>query len=184
MSLPRPVLASILALALCVGCAGQRPIATYKADSNTTVYRSRLITVAQRLSEQGYGNSSSLTMQALARCQGRNCTPDLVRLMFSTSGNTGVVFENRTIHLSADGQSYTWEDQMPLRQRGVQEQATTGQIAGVRLRLPGLERLVNATSVTGYVGGRSIEIDGYGQEKLRRFLAAMRAPPPASDAGS
>jgi hypothetical protein len=184
MSRPRSLLTSILALALCVGCAGQRPIATYKAASSTTVYRSRLITVAQRLSEQGYGNASSLTMQALARCRGRNCTPDLVRLMFSTSGNTGVVFEDRTIHLSADGQSYTWEDQMPLRRRGVQERATTGQIAGVRLRLSGLERLAGATSVTGRVGGRSVEIDGHGQEKLRRFLAALRAPGPAPGAGS
>jgi hypothetical protein len=163
-----------------MGCAGQRPIAKYKASTNTTDYRSRLITVAQRLSEQGYGNSSSITMQALARCQSRHCTPDVVRLMFSTAGNTGVVFEDRTIRLSADGKSYTWRDQIPLRRRGVQERATAGQIAGVRLRLPGLERIVNATSVTGRVGGRSIEIDDYGREKLRRFLDAIRSPAPES----
>lgn len=180
MPRPRSALLWVAALALCAGCAGQRPIAKYTASTNTVDYRSRLITVAQRLSEQGYGNSSSITMQALARCQGRRCTPDVVRLMFSTAGNTGVVFEDRTIRLSADGTSYTWEDQIPLRRRGVREQATSGQIAGVRLRLPGLERIVNATSVTGRIGGRSIEIDDYGREKLRRFLDAMRSPAPES----
>jgi len=180
MPRPRTVLLWVAALALCAGCAHQRPIATYKAASNTTMYRSRLITVAQRLSDQGYGNSSSMTMQALARCQGRNCTPDVVRLMFSTAGNTGVVFEDRTIRLSADGKSYTWKDQIPLRRRGVREQTTSGQIAGVRLRLSGLERIVNATSVTGRVGGRAIEIDDHGREKLRRFLDAIRSPAPDS----
>ncbi|MEF8938558.1 MAG: hypothetical protein V5A22_01840 [Salinivenus sp.] len=180
MSHPRSILLWVAALALCVGCAGQRPIARYKASTNTTDYRSRLITVAQRLSEQGYGNSSSITMQALARCPGQNCTPDVVRLMFSTAGNTGVIFEDRTIRLSADGKSYTWRDQIPLRRRGVREQTTSGQIAGVRLRLSGLERIVNATSVTGRVGGRAIEIDDHGREKLRRFLDAMRSPAPDS----
>lgn len=180
----RPVLTWLAVLALCAGCASQRSIATYESGNNTTVYRSPLITVARRLSDQGYGNSSSITMQGLARCRGRRCTPDVIRLMFTVAGNTGVAFEDRTIRLSADGKSYTWEDQMRLRENDVQRMSTVGQIGGVRLRLPVLERIVNASSVTGSVGGRSIEVTEHGRAKLRRFLEAMRPPFPDSSAGS
>lgn len=180
----RPAVTWLVVLALCAGCTGQRPIATYESGRDATVYRSPLITVARQLSEQGYGNSSSITMQGLARCSGRHCTPDVIRLMFTVAGNTGVAFEDRSIRLSADGKSYTWKDQMRLRENDIRRMTTVGQIGGVRLRIPALERIVNATSVTGSVGGRSIEIDAHGRAKLRRFLEAMRPPFPDSSAGS
>lgn len=50
------------------------------------------------------------------------------------------------------------------------------QIAGVRLRPPALEQIVDGETVDGYVGGRSVEIEERQQEELRRFLEVLRTP--------
>lgn len=177
MNLHQTLPISILVLVVGAGCAGQRAITSYNASSNTTEYRSRSITVAQQLSGEGYGNSSSLQLEATADCEGKNCTPDVITLMFSTSGSSGIVFENRSIEISADERSFTWEDQARLKWSGVKGMATVaGQIAGVRLKRSGFEQILNSASVTGTLGGRGFEVDDRDKMVLRRFLRAMKSP--------
>lgn len=167
----------VLTLTLAGGCTGQRSIATYHVPENRMIYKTSEITVIRQLAD-GYASSSSLKMQGVARCRGKHCTPDIIRLMFSVSGNTGgVSFQDRTVRISADGKAYEWEDSMPIQEENVLGRASVaGQITGVRLRPSGLEQIATATSVTGSVGGRSFEVGERGKTELRRLLSAIRNP--------
>jgi len=173
--------ALVLIVVLASGCAGQRPIAVYHASEDRMVYQTREITVIRQLTD-GYASSSSLTMQGRARCQGKNCTPEVVRLMFSVSGSAGVSFQDRTVRLSADGRVYEWADSLPIEEENVLSRASVaGQIAGVRLRPSELEQIATATSVTGSIGGRSFDVGDRGKAQLRRLLSAVENPAAALD---
>lgn len=140
-------------------------------------YETREMDIIRRISSSGYGNSASIAIQASARCAGENCTPEVVRLMFTVSGNSGVSFENRSVYILADGERYEWQD--PFRQRrgeSLTQSTVAGQLTGVRLRLPQLGQIANAASVEGSVGGRTFELSEAQKEQLRTFLSAMRTP--------
>lgn len=167
----------ILLLVLIGGCAQQRSIATYEARQDKMEYESDHIALLRQLSDRGYGNSSSLMMRARATCSGEGCTPDVVYLVFSVTGNTNVGFQNQGVRITADGESYTWEDPLPLRNDEVYYASSAGgQLARVRLRPPALEQIANAESVNGYLGGRAFDLDDRQKEKLRRFVSVLGNP--------
>lgn len=164
-------------LLLCIGCGGGTQVATFNAAEGRMEYETDEITVIRQVYSKGLGSGSSITLQGRARCQGRNCTPDVATLMFSVSGNADVSFQDRTVQITADGERYEWKDHMKLRQEEALEQSVVaGRIAGVRVRLSQLEQIVNASSVTGSIGNRSFELDEDDRAELRTFLSAMRDP--------
>lgn len=168
-----------------VGCASQREVASFDASAGRMEYETSEMIIIRRISRSGYGDASSIALQGTARCEGKNCTPEVARLMFSVRGNTGVNFQDRTIRLVADGEQYEWKDFMAPQQEEVFTQSSvTGQIGGVRVRLSQLEQIANASSVEGSIGNRSFEIGDSQKAELRHFLSAMRNPADAMETQS
>lgn len=166
------------AVVLLTGCGGTRSVATYDASENRTVFRSGPMTVA-RGSGSGYGSTTSIVMRAVARCTGRDCTPERVQLTFSVEGSSDFALSSRSVRIVADGKEYqranatrwnTFDD----------VQRTEGPVAGLVVSLSALEQMATASTLEGTLGNQSLRLRGSVQSTLREFVQSARNPATAA----
>lgn len=93
----------VLALFFVAGCRGSQDVTvSYNSEESTTTYETSTYTVS-RISGKNYGGSKSIDLRALARCQGSDCTPNTVQLVFSASGGEELALSGAAGQITADG---------------------------------------------------------------------------------
>jgi hypothetical protein len=80
---------------------------SYNSEQNTTTYETRTYTVSGASSEN-YGRSKSIDLRAVACCQGPNCSPGIVQLVFSVSGGEELAISGAGGTITADGSTINW----------------------------------------------------------------------------
>lgn len=144
----------ILAIALLAsGCTSTGLVDTdYDAQQNRTAYESDAIGVPGMSWGSGYGSSKSLEVRAEAECQGRECRPDRVRLVFQVSGSGRVRMENRNVELVANGQKFGSARRTGDVRDTYDEAAAMGVIATMEMPFRDFRTIAEAEEVTGSVG--------------------------------
>lgn len=165
MRRPRLLITGLL-LSFIVGCAGGgQTTVSYNSDKNITTYKTRSYTVSS-ISADNFASSKSVTVRAVAKCRGPDCTPETTQLVFSASGNQELSLSGIGGELVADdSQVVSWNS----AEAGIQTQETgsgfgnetnisvIGKFAAVDLQLPQLRQLATASSVEGAIGGISLD---------------------------
>ena len=162
----------LAASALVFGCGSSGPTSSYDASDNQTLYRTGKITVAQ-LSSSGYGSGSTIAMQVISQCSGPNCTPESVDLLFSVEGNSETGLTTRTLSITADGESYRFDEQRSPRTRAgdiERSQNTTVRVSGVPLS--DVKTVAMAQSVEGNLGGVALDLES-SQSDLQELVSMM-----------
>lgn len=113
-------------------------------------------------------------MRAIARCQGTNCAPNQVQLVFSASGNQQLSLSGVDGQFVANGTRITWssaeasEDLGPVSEDRVLN--VTGKFATVDLQLDQFRTLATASSIKGSIGGQPLDISSGVQSGLQDLL--------------
>lgn len=165
---------------LLVGCGDVKEVvSTYDSEENQTTYETRSYTVSG--TELGSGITSSgaksVTLQAIARCEGANCTPQNVRLTFSTKGSARLNVTGAGGELVADSKRVVWTSDeaggRPSRGGG-RIYEVQGIFATVDLRLSEFEQIATASKVKGTVGGKTLEFDADVRSGFRTLLRELQ----------
>lgn len=174
------VLAIIPLVLLLMGCGGAKQVVTrYDSEENRTTYKTKSYTVSGTELGSGLTGSStrSVTLRAIARCEGVNCTAQNVRLMFSTKGNAKLNVTGAGGELVADNQRITWTSDeaggRPSRGGG-RIYEVQGIFATVDVGLSEFEQIATASTVEGTVGGKALDFDADVQSGFQKLLREMR----------
>lgn len=176
MHVLRWIALSLLAL-LVAGCGSSGATESYNAANNQMIYETRSYTVSQ-VSGANFASSKSITMRAIARCSGQNCTPQQVQLVFSASGNSTLTLSSAAGEIVADGQRVEWSSKAagrPQADTGDDEMINVvGTFATVDLSLSELKQIANASSVEGSIGGTSLNISESIQSGFQSLLMKIQ----------
>lgn len=168
-----PVALLVPLLVLLIGCsAGGEEIAQYNGSSGRTLYQTGTITVAQQAT-QSFASSTSITMRAVASCDGKSCTPKRASLIFSVEGTSELTLSNRTLSINSDGEKRTWENQSSGYRRNSQIGRTEGRLAKIVMPISELSEMASAQSLTGTLGEKSLNLMD-AKSELRNFVAATK----------
>lgn len=166
------------------GCGETREVvSTYDAETNQTTYETKSYTVSGTELGSGLTDSGakSITLQAIARCEGAGCTPQDVRLAFSTKGNARLNVTGAGGELVADGRRIAWTSDeaggQPSRGGG-RVYEVQGIFATVDISLPELEQIAAASRVEGAVGGKALDFDKDVQLGFQKLLQEIRGDQP------
>lgn len=156
------------------GCGGgQTATVSYDASADRTTYQTRSYTVSA-ISGENFASSKEITMRAVARCQGAECAPDQVQLIFSATGTDQLALSGVNGEFVADGRRISWtsteanSDLGSIAENQVLE--VGGKFAVVDLRLGQLEAIAAAESVEGSIGGQSLDISSGVQSGFQDLL--------------
>lgn len=162
-----------LVAVIMVGCSsGGKEIARYDSNRDRMIYQTGTITVAQGAT-RSFASATSVTLQALAHCKGKACTPDKASLIFSVEGTSDLTLSDRTLTIRSDGQEWTWENKSTGYRRNSQIGRTEGRLAKVTMPVSDLGQMVNGSSITGSLGDKSLNLRG-ARSALRDFATAIR----------
>jgi len=158
------------------GCGGAREVvSTYDAETNQTTYETKSYAVSGTELGSGLADSGvkSITLQAIARCEGAGCTPQNVRLAFSTKGNARLNVTGAGGQLVADGERVMWTSEeaggQPSRGGG-RIYEVQGIFATVDVRLSKFKQIAAASKVEGAVGGKALDFDRDVRSGFRKLL--------------
>lgn len=172
----RPI-ALLLVSLLVFGCGESREVAvSYDGKKNRTTYKTKTHTVSNttRL-EMGLGSASAkaIAVRAVASCQGPNCIPSKVRLVFSVSGGAKFDLSGAGGELIADDLHVQWSSVeaggRPSR-GGSRFYTAKGVFATIDLDLDQLRKISTASSVEGTIGGRPLEFGSEVRSAFRGLL--------------
>lgn len=169
----KALFSAVISLFLIAGCAANAgSISEYDDSSGRTLYQTATTTVAQGATDS-FASASSITMQAMASCDGRGCTPERASIVFSVEGSSKLTLSNRTLTISFDGEEKSWENRTSGRRRNTQIGRTEGRLAKVVMPISDLEEISSASSLAGSLGEKSLNL-GSAQSELQRFVASIR----------
>lgn len=178
MNALRASLASLLALLLVAGCGGSGATMSYEPSSDQTTYRTRSYTVSS-ISGANFASAKSINLRAVGRCQGQNCTPESVQLVFSASGNSALSLSGLEGEIVANGTTIEWtssEAGQASADVGDDELINVvGNFATVDVSLSQLEQIATASSVEGTIGGTSLNLNRGIQSGFQNFLQKIRS---------
>lgn len=144
---------------------------SYDSSSNRTLYQTGTVRVAQAATGS-FASQSSIVMRAVARCGGMECTPNQVSLIFSLEGSSNVRLSDPTLTVNFGETQWTWKDDGMGYTSG-EIARTEGRLLKVTMPVSKLKELSNATSVTGTLGDKSLNMSG-AQSELRDLVAAFQ----------
>lgn len=167
-----------LCTVIIAGCSGgQVATVSYDSESNQSTYETKRYTVSD-VSRGNYGSTRSIDMRILAQCEERNCTPDMARLVFSADASERLSLSGVNGRIAADGTEIRWSNADANRSfagRGQDELVQVlGEFATVEIEVDQLQTMATATSLTGSIGGRSLDLDADIQSSLRTLLRKMQ----------
>jgi hypothetical protein len=152
---------------------------SYDASNDQTTFRSGSMTVAQAMGS-GF-SSTSLVLNAMAKCAGRDCRPERVRLSFSVNGSSDFALSDRTVSITADDETFTWSNEEQWNS-SEDVSVSTGRIVAVPLPISDLTTIANASSLTGRLGSTPLDLGGRVQSKLKEFVQTVKNPEAARSA--
>jgi hypothetical protein len=168
----------VLALFFVAGCRGSQDVTvSYNSEKNTTTYKTGPYTVS-RTSSENYGGSKSIDLRAVARCQGSNCSPSTVQLVFSASGGEELALSGAGGKITADGSTVSWTSAEAGKAFSTmsrdQVNRVIGQFAAVELTLNQVEQIATASSIRGSIGGMSLNLRSGVQSGFQKLLQKIR----------
>lgn len=179
MRLTKTILSVVLSCAMFTACGTTGTSVSYDASKGQTVYESGEMSVAQM--DAAVGSGSSIVMQAVATCEGQNCTPDRAQLVFSVRGRNEVALARRSISIVADGVEYAAQDANEWGGRG-DISFSDEPVVEVDLSLSALEQIANASSLSARLGNTSLNVGDGDQEELRTFVQTAQNPESSAEA--
>lgn len=173
MSVPRSLVLFSLFI-LIGGCGGgQQATVSYDASANRTTYQTRSYTVST-VSGENYASSKKITMRAVAHCQGTECAPERVQLIFSATGTRPLSLSDVNGEIVADGSQITWtSSEANPDLSSIAENRTlrvSGKFAVIDLQLSQLETIATAESAEGSIGGQPIYIKSGAKSGFQELL--------------
>jgi len=156
---------------LLVGCAGGTSIASYDSSNDQTLYQTGTIRVAQAATES-FASQTSIVMQAVAGCGGKECSPEEVSLIFSLEGTSNLRLSAPTLTVNTEENQWTWRDEK-AEYSGGKIGRTEGRLLKVTIPMSDLAELAHASSLTGALGEKSLNLKG-AQSELQEFVAAAQ----------
>lgn len=167
-----------------LGCAETKEVTvTYDPEQNRTTYETKSYSVSRAKLGSGLtsSNTRTLTVQAFAQCQGSGCTPQTVRLAFSTKGNGRLAVTGAGGELVADSHRISWSSKeaggRPSRGGG-RLYEVRGVFATVDLRLSEFQQIATASMIDGSVGGKPLSFDTDVQSGFRTLLNEIQGNGP------
>lgn len=165
---------------LIIGCGETSEVAvTYDSGQNRTTYETKSYSVSRAKLGAGLtsSNTRTVTLQAFAQCQGSGCTPQTVRLAFSTKGNGRLAVTGAGGELVADDHRISWSSEeaggRPSRGGG-RLYEVRGVFATVDLSLSEFEQIATASKIDGSVGGKPLSLDTDVQSGFRKLLQEIQ----------
>lgn len=146
---------------------------SYDSESNQTAYRTAEYIVSE-VSGSNYGSTVSITLQAIARCRGANCTPNKAQLVFTSEGSGRLSLSGVSGEIVGDGARVSWNnaeanpDFANLAADAIVD--VTGQFAVVDLPMHRLRQIATASSLTGSIGGRPLTLGPDVRSGLQKLL--------------
>lgn len=168
----------ILSTVLLFGCSGGAQVAmvSYDPGADRSTYETKSYTVTTG-SESGYGSSQSITMRVIARCRGQDCTPETAQFVFSVDGGERLSVSGVNGEILADKTEIRWSNSEANRGfASVGEDKVLevlGEFATVDIEISRLQKIATATSLTGSIGGKSLDLDSDVQSGFRALLQKM-----------
>jgi PBP1b-binding outer membrane lipoprotein LpoB len=158
---------------LVAGCSGgQEARRSYDPQTGQTTYETQSYTVST-LSGSSIGSSKPISMRAVSRCLGRNCTPSTVELVFSASENQRLQLSGLGGEIVGDDTRIAWSSADAARGSNIASDQVVnviGKFAAVDLSVAQLDQIANASSVRGSIGGQSLDLGTGVQAGLRSLL--------------
>lgn len=177
MDFPR-LLSFLLGLLVLGGCAGgQNTTVSYDSDADRTTYETRTYTVSS-ISGSNYASSKSITVRAIADCQGADCTPEEASLVFTAGGNEQLSLSGVNGRIVADDTEIEWSNADAnadfVHRTDDRILQVVGEFATVALSLDQLRQIATASSVDGSIGGQPLNLDSGMQSGLQNLLQKVR----------
>ena len=162
------VLAAFFVLSL-TACSGSGELAekSYNPTANRTVYEAKPISFTSTRMQSGLGKNRSLAMKAVATCQGRDCIPNQVELVFSTSSNSSIFLTNRSVSLSTGDETYEWEERRDTD--SFEGETVIGRITSITLTTEQLKNIAIARTLDCSIGGAPFQLSFKDRRPLRQL---------------
>ncbi|MFB6232111.1 MAG: hypothetical protein ABEL04_13255 [Salinibacter sp.] len=147
-------------------------------------YETGPFTVSQS-SGGSYGSSSTIDMRVVAQCEGRNCTPDAAKLVFSVRGGQELGLSGVNGQITADGSVFDWSSasakaNLPGTVADNEVNRVLGTFATVEIGIDKLRQIATASSLKGSIGGMPLRLDSAVQSGLLAFLEKIDQAGPSS----
>lgn len=166
------LLAGIATLFFAGGCTSTGLVKTnYDAQQNRTEYESDAIAIPGMSWGSGYASSKSLEVWAEGDCQGQQCQPNRIRLIFQISGSGTLRMENRNVELTANGQTFGSARELGDVRDTDEEAAALGVVATMEMPFSDFKTIAEAEEVRGSIGTSSFTLR---RSKRGPFQALVR----------
>lgn len=143
----------------------------YDVEKNATAYESTTVPLRMnRANTPGLQGRQLITLSALAACMGRDCIPGEVVLVLANDGDNETLLNYETMMLTADGQSYLFED---LLDREEAVRVPPGEFVRVPMPREAFERLAQAQEVVGTLGGAPFRLDYDDRAPFRALMLQL-----------
>lgn len=171
----------IVGIAL-AGCgSGTRALveSEYNDNRNVTTYEAKRITIGFDGGGMGtYGGRQNIELRVSASCEGQQCRPSAVKVLFYTNSSTPLYISDRSVVFEADSETYEWEKN-PNERRATETGRVVGKIVEVTMTPEQLVQFARAERVNGQLGSIRFNLS-FNKRKPLRMLAQRIA----GDAGT
>lgn len=159
----------LLLLYLSVGCAS-----TQDASSGDFTFKTKTVPANFGLSSNSYSGTVTVLYQAQAKCEGVNCVPDQVELLFRRESSFNTLYlNNRNLTIRAGNQSYEWKE--AYRPNINETQRVVGVIKSVILDWDQFVQIATSYDVTGNLAGENFKWTYENRAPLRTLLSEIES---------
>lgn len=168
-----------LVVGVLYGCASGPPMTTnHDASEGITTYKTRAITLSGINIGSGYGSGAQVQVRALASCSGEECKPGEVVLVFQVSGSSELRMENRSVELTADGDTYRSKRQRrEINQYLSDIDRATGNVATIELSFDAFRRIAIAEEFSGSLGSSRFTLSYESRSPFRALVKKVPEGP-------
>lgn len=172
-------LAAVVVTYAFAGCAAtQTAQVHYDPVEDLTTFRSAKVLIGRVSMSSGLSSGQRVMMQVFGTCEGPDCIPSTVDLLFLNEGDRDLNLDYRRIELEFAGRSLAFED-VGRYDEPTQYAVPRGEFVRVPASLSDFEEMVSADEaaiVFGSTGTTQFELSNAQMAPLRSFLADVSAP--------
>lgn len=161
------------------GCASGPPVTTnHDTSEGITTYKTRATTLSGLTIGSGYGTGAHVQQRALASCPGEECKPDEVVLAFQVTSSSELRIEDRTVELTADGNTYRSEPNPPEPNETFNDiDRAFGNLASIQLTFDEFRSVATAEEVSGSLGSASFTLSYESRSPFRALVKKVQEGP-------
>ena len=154
---------------------------SYDANRDMTRYETRRMTVARAGSDGNFASQTSIRLQVMSKCDGRDCVPEEAQMAFTVEGQSDIAISSRRLTIEVDDQAFEWGEEESWNRVG-DTGRVQGRIVSVTLPLSDLQSIAQSSSIEGTLGNKSLNLGGV-QSQLQEFVQTAQNPSAAETAG-